>query len=381
MPSFPTSDTDLRVKAQELASVAVRHADRADADRALSRTVTDGIVGAGFARHFVPARWGGREGSAAGLLDAVASLAQGCTSAAWCASVIAGAGRMGAYLPEDGQAELWAKGADTTVVGALMPRGSATAVVGGGWRVTGEWDFTSAVGFSDWALVCALVPQDGHRVPWFFALPREDYRVADTWTSIGMRGTGSNTLIADNVFVPAHRGFTRQDMIEGRSVGSDARCHTAPLRLLSGLLFGAPALGAARAALRVWAEDSPTGPDQDDLGLRTAAARAVITVDAAELLLARAARVADAPQASPLELVRSPADCAYAVEQLVEVVERLLRASGSSGQLAAHPLQRIWRDVHSLASHVALRFDPAAGAYGSRLLSPSAGLGAPADTP
>ncbi|MFF5706502.1 hydrolase [Streptomyces sp. NPDC012794] len=356
--------------------MAVRYAERADADRALSRTVSDGIVDAGFAGHFVPARWGGRDGTATELLHAVSALAQGCTSAAWCASVIAGAGRMGAFLPEEGQQELWAKGADTAVVGALMPRGTATAVTGG-WRVSGEWDFTSGVGFSDWALVCALVPQDGAQVPWFFALPRQEYRVADTWTSIGMRGTGSNTLVADNVFVPAHRGFTRQDMIEGRSVGSDARCHTAPLRLLSGLLFGAPALGAARAALRVWAEDCRTGAEEEALGLRTAASRAVIAVDAAELLLERAARVADAPTATALELVRNPADCAYAVEQSVEVVERLLRASGSSGQLAAHPMQRIWRDVHSLASHVALRFDPAAGAYGSRLLSSTAGLGAP----
>ncbi|MFB9591283.1 MULTISPECIES: hydrolase [Streptomyces] len=359
-----------------MASVASRYAERADADRMLSPAVTDGIVDAGFARHFVPARLGGTEGTAAGLLGAVSTLAQGCTSAAWSASVIAGAGRMGAYLPEEGQDELWAKGANTVVVGALMPRGSATAV-SGGWRVTGEWAYTSAVGFSDWALVCALVPQDGARVPWFFALPRRDYDVADTWTSLGMRGTASNTLIADNVFVPAHLGFTRQDMIEGRSVGSRARCHTAPLRLLSGLLFGAPALGAARAALRVWADDARTGAEEEELSLRTALARATIAVDGAALLLERAAGVADAPAAGPLELTRNPADCAYAVERLVDVVEGLLRASGSSGQLAGHPLQRIWRDVHSLASHVALRFDPAAGAYGSQLLQPGPGSGTP----
>ncbi|MDA5285608.1 acyl-CoA dehydrogenase family protein [Streptomyces sp. NPDC054904] len=373
MPS-PTSDSDLLFRAEELASVAVHYADRADSDRMLSRTVTDGIVDAGFARRFVPARWGGDAGSASGLLDALDVLAQGCTSTAWCASVIAGAGRMGAFLPEAGQEELWARGANTPVVGALMPRGSATAV-NGGWRVTGEWDFTSAVGFSEWALVCALVPQDGERqAPWFFALPRQDYQVADTWASVGMRGTGSNTLLADNVFVPSHRGFARQDMIEGRSVGSDARCHTAPLRLLSGVLFGAPALGAARAALRLWAEGSGAGTAGEDRGLRLSLARSVIAVDGAALLLARAARIADAPRASELELVRSPADCAFAVEQLVDVVERLLRSAGSAAQLAGHPLQRIWRDVHSLSSHVALEFDPVGDAYGSRLVDPVDGL-------
>ncbi|MGW1075590.1 hydrolase [Streptomyces sp. NPDC002537] len=368
MPSRPAPAPGLRSRARDLAAVAARDAHQADSLRELSDDVADGIVAAGFARHFVPARWGGAAGSVTELLHAVSHLAEGCTSAAWSASVLAGAARMGAFLPEEGQRELWAKGPDTAVVGALIPRGGATAVADG-WRVTGEWSFTSAVGISDWALVSALVPREGGREPWFFALPRRDYRVMDTWTSSGMRGTGSNTLLADNVFVPVHRAFPRQDMIEGRSVGSDARCHTAPLRLLSGLLFGAPALGAARTALRLWREQSGTCPQEADAGARRALARTAIAVDGAALLMERAAQVADAPHASAHEAARTPADCAYAVGQLVDAVEWTLRASGSSAQLAGHPLQRIWRDVHSLASHVALRFDPAAAAYGSQLLA------------
>ena len=356
--------------------MAARYAEQADADRALTRPVAEGIVGAGFARHFVPSRWGGADGTVTDLLEAVALVAEGCTSAAWCASVVAGATRMGVFLPDEGQRDLWAKGADTPVAGALVPRGAATEVTGG-WRVTGEWAFTSAVDFADWALVCALVPRDGHQAPWFFALPREDFRVADTWTSVGMRGTGSNTLLADNVFVPHHRGFARQDMLVGASVGSDARCHTAPLRLLSGLLFGAPALGAARAALRLWRDQTALGPGAQDTGVRAELARATIAVDAAQLLLERAARIADAPAAHGTEPLRNPADCAYAAERLVDVVERLLRTAGSSAQLAAHPLQRVWRDVHSLATHVALRFAPAGEAYGARLLDPTGADGSP----
>jgi two-component flavin-dependent monooxygenase len=371
MPSRPNSAPQLVVAAQEAAAVAARHAARADAERALPREVAEAVVRAGFAQHFVPARWGGAAGGAGDLLRAVATGAEGCPSAAWCGSVIAGAARMGAYLPEEGQRELWAKGPDTVVVGALVPRGGATPVPGG-WRVTGTWAYTSAVDFSDWALVCALVPQDGAHVPWFLALPRGDYRVTDTWTAVGMRGTGSNTRVADDVFVPAHRGFPRDDMMGGRSVGSDARCHTAPLRLLSGLLFGAPALGAARAALRAWSEHTAGGDGTGNPAQAGVLARAAIATDAAALLLERAARVADAPSATPLEQLRSPADCAYAVEQLVDVVERLLRTAGSAAQLAGHPLQRLWRDIHGLAGHVALRFDPAGTAYGTRLLSDAA---------
>ncbi|MDW8805232.1 hydrolase [Streptomyces scabiei] len=368
MPSRPRSGAEFVSAAQEAAVVAARHAERADAERVLPRTVVEAVVDAGFARHFVPTHRGGAAGDTSDLLHAVSAVAEGCTSAAWCASVIAGAARMGAYLPEEGQHELWDKGPDTMVAGALIPRGSATPVADG-WRVTGEWSFTSAVDFSDWALVCALVPHGGTPVPWFLALPRHDYRVVDTWTPVGMRGTGSNTLVVDDVFVPAHRGFTRADMISGRSIGSEARCHTAPLRLISGVLFGAPALGAARAALRAWSAHTASGGGTDDIVPAGVLARATIATDAAALLLERAARVADSPAASAVEQLRGPADCAYAVEQLVDVVERLLRTSGSAVQLAGHPLQRIWRDIHGLAGHVALRFDPAGAAYGARLLA------------
>jgi two-component flavin-dependent monooxygenase len=365
MSSSSAFVSDLSAAVREVVPAAARGAARADAERRLDPDVVAGISAAGFARHFVPRRWGGAAGSTAELLDAVSALAQGCTSAAWSASVIAGAARMGAYLPEEGQRALWAEGADTTVVGALMPRGTATPVPGG-WRVTGEWAFTSAVGFSDWALVCALAPTGNGAAPWFFALPRRDYAVRDTWTSLGMRGTGSDTLVADNVLVPGHLAFAREDMLAGRAVGSDARCHTAPLRLVSGLLFGAPALGAAQAAVRVWARDH--GPAGEESGPRLTTARATVAVDAARLLLERAAQVADAPVSTAEEQARTPAECAWAVERLVETVEGLLRASGSSSQLEGHPLGRIWRDVHSLASHVALRFDPAGAAYGGHLL-------------
>ncbi|MDN3258435.1 acyl-CoA dehydrogenase family protein [Streptomyces sp. CSDS2] len=354
-----------------LAAVAARHAEQADAERVLSAELMERIVSAGFARHFVPARWGGAAGSLDALVQTVAALGEGCTSAAWNASVIAAAGRMGVFLPLEGQRELWAKGADTVVVGALMPSGRAVPV-DGGWRLSGEWHYASAVDFSDWALVCAMVQGEERPSPWFLAVPRPDYSVAATWNSTGMRATGSNTLRAEDVFVPRHRGFPRQDMITGRGVGSDAPCHTAPLRLVSGLFFGTPALGAARAALRAYAEHAAAAA-ADDPAPRLALSRATIAVDAAELLLRRAARVADGTESCPSATVRNPADCAFAVEQLTDAVEALVRAAGSSALARGGPLERVWRDIHSLASHVALRFEPVGTPYGARLLEATGG--------
>ncbi|PSL52683.1 two-component flavin-dependent monooxygenase [Saccharothrix carnea] len=347
----------------DLTALAAGHADRADTDRVLSPEVVKALAAAGFGRHFTPARWGGADGTLTELLDAVSEVAEGCAATAWCASLTAGAARMGAYLPEQGQRDLWDDGPDVLVAGALIPHGRVEPTPGG-WRLTGRWDVTSGVDFADWALVCATGEDDS---PWFFAVPRTDFEVLDTWFPVGMRGTGSNTLVLDDVRVPAHRGFPRERMLHGRPTGSTARCHTAPLRVVSGVLFAAPAIGAVRGALADWTRDTAarTLPPDRARSTRIALARTAAAVDAADLLLRRAAGVADRG-ATPEEAVRNPRDCAFAVDLLVDAVERLFRAAGSRGQRGV--VSRAWRDVHSLAGHVALQFDTAGAAYGDHAL-------------
>ncbi|TDC42871.1 acyl-CoA dehydrogenase family protein [Micromonospora sp. KC213] len=360
--------------AGQVAALAARHAEDSDAHRTLSPEVIEELIRVGFCRHFVPQRWGGVAGTFTELLAATATVGAGCTSAAWCASLAAGAGRLGAFLPEDGQRELWGDGPDALVVAGLTPTGTASEVPGG-WLVRGEWRYVSGVESSDWAFVCGPGPESGQG-PMFFLVPRADYRVLDTWFPTGMRGTGSNTVVVDGAFVPRHRAFLRESMWRGHSVGSTARCHTVPLRVASGLLFAAPALGAARGAIAAWS--ARLGGTRDPAsGDRAAGHRdlawAAGMADAAGLLLQRAAQVADQPSVTPLEAVRNPMDCALAVEQLVNAVQRLFRAAGTSGQFAGEPLQRFWRDVHFLASHAALRLGTASEPYGRQLAQTARG--------
>jgi alkylation response protein AidB-like acyl-CoA dehydrogenase len=259
---------------------------------------------------------------------------------------------MGAYLPERGQAELWAAGPDTLIAGALIPGGAVTRT-DNGWTVTGAWGFTSGVEDADWALVGGPMTGEATR---FFAVPRGDFSVSDTWSTVGMRGTGSNTLVLDGVYVPEHRSFLREEMLQGRPVGSSAACHSIPLRAVNGLSFAAPVLGAARGAL----------------GGRAGAevfARSAGEIDAAELLLRRAASVADSGAVDPRLVARGIRDCALAADFLVIAVERLFRAAGSRAHAETDRIQRAWRDVHTASSHVVLQFEPAAAAYAGQFLT------------
>ncbi|MEU9092889.1 acyl-CoA dehydrogenase family protein [Streptomyces sp. NPDC048428] len=369
--------------AQDVASLAALRADQAEEDRQLSADVVRAMVVAGFARHFVPADHGGSAGTFEELSAAITVIGARCAAAAWSASLMANLARMAAYLPEEGRKEVWKDGPDTLIVGGVSPVGRAHPE-GDGWRLSGTWAYISVVDHSDWALVSGVVPAGAGYEPRLFALPREVYTVEKTWSDIGMRATGSNTLVAEDVFVPATLSFPVRDLLESGAAESVSPCHAVPLPAVNGLSFCTPILGAAEGALEYWSHYaaqkirawSPArpGPGPGRGFYEEVLARCSGEIDAARLLLERAARVADkGPGITAVETARNQRDCALSADLLVGAVNRLFRASGTAGHSDEQPLQRIWRDVNSAAGHVVLQFGPCATAYTDRALGLSAG--------
>ncbi|MFE0733509.1 hydrolase [Streptomyces sp. NPDC058855] len=363
------ASTTVVAAADDVAKVAAEHARAAEHDRRLAPDVVRCLLDAGFARHFVPRRHGGDAGTFEEIVRAVATVGEGCTSAAWAASLTASLGRMAAYLPEAGQRRVWADGPDTLIVGALMPFGRARRQEGG-WRIDGGWPYVSAVDYADWALVCAMTTEP-RPVARFFAVPRGEFRTEDTWSSVGMRGTGSNTLSVDGVFVPDELTFTRETVATGFAGEDEAPCHRVPLKAVNGLCFAAPVLGAARAALAAWRETTAPRHTSESGGLDEAAAlvlgRASAEADTAALLLGATARTADGGRVSALDVARSSRDCALAAELATAAVDRLFASAGTRAHQDSAPLQRHWRDAHTAAGHVVLGFAPAAEAYAREL--------------
>lgn len=368
----PFADHPLVVAARGLAPLAADRAADSERGRRLSKELVEEIRAAGFARHFVPARWGGDEGGFGPFVAAVAEAAVGDPSAAWCASIAATLARMAAYLPEAGRRAVWSQGPDTLVAGALMPAGTAVARPGG-WLLEGSWPYLSGIHGADFALLCSPVPMpDGERQVRFLLVPRDAYSVEETWFTMGMRGTGSDTVVLEPCFVPVEHTFRRDELVAGRP--GAAACYAAPLRGVSGLSFAAPMLGGAEAMLRAWsaaaarkrsvprdadrmAQDSGVAADLD-------LARGSAETDAARLLVLRAAAVADAGQAvSPPLAARAQRDCAAAADLLTAAVNRLLRSAGTGAQSESSALQRYWRDTNAAAGHAVLQWEPAARGF------------------
>lgn len=356
-------------------AAAADHAYRTESDRRLAAPVVRAIVEAGFARHFVPDRFGGNGGSFATFVARTATVAEGCASAGWCASLFASHARMAAYLPEEGQRELWASGPDALICAAVIPTGRVTRAADG-WRLSGEWGYVSGIDYADWILVSGWEPAPdsaaADRRLRFFAVPRRECTIKDTWFAVGLRGTGSKTVVLSDVPVPEHRSCYQQALLSG-DAGAGQASLRAPFRLVNGLTMVTPALGAARGALEAWSAwvagksevaMGRTVHARDRSSVQAALTRSAAAIDATGLLMERIADVADSGRPVPAgTIARSHRDYAVAAEYLAEAVERLFRASGARGQLEGSPVERSWRDVHAAAAHAALQFDSNAAAY------------------
>jgi alkylation response protein AidB-like acyl-CoA dehydrogenase len=380
--SATTGTPELVRRAAEITPVVAAAAADADTDRRLPQHVMDAVRDAGFARQFVPARWGGFEGTFADTQAAVMLLAEHCPSTAWLASLAAILGRIAGYLPAGGQRLIWSAGPDALVVGSLLPLGTAYKVHGG-WLVSGRWPYISSVEFSDWALVVAMVrAADGERAR-CFAVPRADYAIDSTWSNLGMRATGSHTLVLEPTLVRPECSFDRADLDRagldrGSPASSVPQRRLVPLEAWAGLAFAPAVAGAARGALRAWLramrgkvaaigchDSAPIPRSAYELALTRSAGE----IDAAAVLLNRVALAADAGALTDLDVAVCARDCALSAELARAATDRLVRAAGTSGLAEGQPLERFWRDVHTGSSHIMLQLSRAAQGFAPLVLS------------
>jgi 3-hydroxy-9,10-secoandrosta-1,3,5(10)-triene-9,17-dione monooxygenase len=180
----------------------------------------------------------------------------------------------------------------------------------------------------------------------------------------GMRGTGSNTIVTENVFVPSTRVMSLSEMRDGSGPGG--KIHDSPIyRTLffhyAPLTFVVPMLGAAQGAyehFRQWIKTRTLargGAATEQTSIQVRMARATANLDAAELLLRRTMGAPAAPDGrSPALLARSVRDVTRASELVVEAIDTLIALSGTAGFATSHPMQRAWRDIHLAAMHIAV---------------------------
>jgi alkylation response protein AidB-like acyl-CoA dehydrogenase len=374
----------LVARAERLRPLLADNARQGAADRRVAEASIAALAEAGLFKVMLPRRYGGYEAGVRASLDVMAAVAHGDGAAGWVVSLANHSAWDIGLCPTRVQDDVFGADPDALVCGSLAPAGTAVAVEGG-VRLSGRWGYVSGSLHAQWAVLgFNLVDETGAVIEAVIApVPAADYAVSDTWFTAGMRGSGSNTLTAEDVFVPWHRVVPRARL----DAGDYPTEHKDEVTYRSGFypthtlgLVG-PLLGLGRAALDHVRDAAGTkgiagtvfGRQADSTGLQMQLGNAALLIDTAHLHARRAADDLDDHAArgeSPTFPVRARvrADASRAAGQVVEAINILLNVHGSAGFGDASPLQRIWQDANVAARHVSLLPGMSYEVYGKALL-------------
>jgi 3-hydroxy-9,10-secoandrosta-1,3,5(10)-triene-9,17-dione monooxygenase len=264
--------------------------------------------------------------------------------------------------------------------GIAYPQGSGKCA-DGGFLISGRWNFSSGVNVADWNMLAVTV-RDGEKIidHRMCLLHKSEYQVVDDWHVLGMRSTGSMTVVAKDVFVPEYRALCMYDARGGDGFpgarSNPNPLYRVPLSALGAHGIGGAAVGNAQAALDLTIESvvkrstNYQGLKMRDIqtiqvrvgaaGARIDAARQLLRQNCIEAMeIARRNVIADAPTK-----LRFKRDLAYAASLCTEAVDLLHAMAGANGIYDSYPIQRIFRDAHALGGHFSFSTDAQFSSWG-----------------
>jgi resorcinol 4-hydroxylase (FADH2) len=370
---------ELLERARALAPTLRERADDTEAQRRISDQTVSELRAAGLLRAVQPRVHGGSAAPFDAYVDILIELARGCPSTAWVCGQLASHSWVIGMFEEQAQADIWGSDPDAVSSGTLGPFGRATRT-DGGYQLSGRWDFASGCDAAGWNLFGAMVKDEASGPPTRLVLlvPREQYTITETWFTGGLRGTGSNTLELNDVFVPAHRA-ARFDALNtgtgpGRELADAGPLPRLPLIAAWPYAVGATVIGAALALteafedqLRAKLGQGPPG-SSGDVGSQLRLAEALAEVDTAWLVTRSSTQrlmlgaINDEPLSIP-ERSLHRRNHAWAAELSVRAANRVYAATGAHGLYDSSPIGRLWRDANAARAHGSLVWDSPAESY------------------
>jgi 3-hydroxy-9,10-secoandrosta-1,3,5(10)-triene-9,17-dione monooxygenase len=376
-------DWDLVRSAEELIPLLSESAEEAERLNRLPAVTIKALESAGMTRLTMPARLGGEQANLPTQFEVTRSLARGCGSASWVASLYAVCGYWASLFPDSVQDEVFT-GPESRVAGISTPAGSLVPV-DGGYTLNGQWAWNTGVLDATWNVVATLrATDDGGMMPYLALVPVSELTLLDDWHMSGMKGTGSVTSIARDVFVPAARTLPFPPLLGGEHA-SEANRHaveysyavypfllTASIGTFMGMAQGALESFAERAASRATSfEDRTSQADSPVARLQTG--EIAIMIESALALsrqvIASLHQHAAAGTPVPMEeRVRVRAAVAYAIRQSTDAVAALARIGGATAFRLDLPVQRHLRDSLMLANHAVLNYEANVSVLGTLTL-------------
>ena len=363
-------DATLISRAEALRPAIEAASNDIEKGRRLPPALLDRLHEARLFRLLMPRSSNGLETDPITFFHVIETIARGDASTAWCVSQAGGCSMSAAYLDLPVAQEIF--GEDPRAVLAWGPGPKVKAIeTDGGYRVTGVWAFASGGRHATWlgahcpvfkADGAPLIGPDGRQVERTMLVRATDVAWTDIWDTVGLRGTASDQFALTDHFVRADHSITRDFEKECREPG--------PLYRMSAMTcyevgFSGVALGVARAALDTFVDVArnkvPRGmksPIRDNAVVQSHAAQAEVNVRAARAFLLQA--VADIWHTVAQPGGRLTIDqritirmaSTHAIHKAREAVDFAYNAAGANAIFGGHPLERRFRDIHTVTQQL-----------------------------
>ena len=355
---------------------------QAEADERGSYTdeIHQAFLEAGFYRLVQPKMFGGYEFDLKTFARVVIEIARGHPSSGWCFCLGSSHSLLVAsHWSEQAQRELYGAEGHLRAPHRAPPAGQ-WAKVDGGYRVSGSWNYSSGAPISTHFIGGAMIGQGEGKPPRGvnFILPRSQYEIVPDWggdRSLGMQGSGSQTVKITDQFVPDH--YVVDGVLLSLPAGQDGthgtRLHGNPMYLgiVGGAYhatFTAILTGTAYAAIDEYEEilrkktvmGNPKLLKLNDPASQMAIGEALALTHAAEAICLAAMqeymdqgrRWQETGQAiTPTDTLKIWAMAQKGCHLACEAVQILFRSASASSSHKGQRMQRYFRDIQMYLVH------------------------------
>ncbi|MEJ0019613.1 MAG: acyl-CoA dehydrogenase family protein [Acetobacteraceae bacterium] len=330
-----------------------------------------------------PRMFGGLQLSFSLFARIVETLTAGCASAAWVYAVLGEHQWLLSSYPLQAQRDVWDEDRLALVSSSLAPR-AVVQRVPGGWRLSGQFPFSSGSSHSRWAVIGAFADEQRSAIA-YLLVPFTDIEIIDDWHVLGLAGTGSRSLRVHDAFVPEHRCVMLADLLAGTGPGAAVHADYPLVRAPRGLLANyslppvAIALGNRALAVAIGILQGKVSRGVTPLAasefVQMSVAEAAAAIEAATLTMRTGLATAETLIAQgapiPAELaLRARRDMTYAQHQSQWAVERLVELCGAQSVYDTDALATIRRDMLTVLTHNVASRQAAMGPWGRWALQP-----------
>jgi 3-hydroxy-9,10-secoandrosta-1,3,5(10)-triene-9,17-dione monooxygenase len=348
---------------EDLLPMFRRNAAQARDERRVPQENIDALQEAGFFLALQPRHFGGFELDPQDFFRMQMAIAEACMSTAWAGGIVAVHAFQIALMDERAQQDVWGDDIHTRISSSYAPMGKVEPVEGG-FKFSGRWGWSSGCDHCTWVLLGGILPDGSYRT---FLVPDSDYRIEDTWHSMGLRGTGSNDIVVEDAFVPDYRTHKQNDGFAGTNPGvtdDSADLYRLPWAQLFIRVVSTPAIGAARDALSLYTNLVRGKASGDitklagDTGTQMRIAQATNQIDEMTAVMLRNFDTMTAQLVAGEEI---PLDqrilyryqASLVIEKCMAVVDSLFSSAGGSSVFEGSEIQQRFLDIHTARAHVA----------------------------